>query len=141
MHTPKGTPATRIILFEALAVLSALYNAHHCFPPESQIVIYTDNFTTVTMFNSLRALPKYNCILKAAVNLLLKDKHQLGVLHIAGEDNTVADALSQGDYMRALSIQPTLTIRSFKPFQLIDHCQSPPTLQPPRRMLGCAQAL
>ena len=101
-----------------------------------------DNFTTVVMFNSLRALPEYNCILKAAVNLLLEGKkHQLRVLHIAGEDNSVADALSRGNYMRALSLQPSLTIRSFEPFQLIDHRQSPPILQPPRHMLGCAQAL
>ena len=93
-QTPKGTPATRIILFEALAVLSALYDAHHQFPPESRIVIYMDNFTMVVMFNSLWALPEYNCILKAAVDLLLEGKHQLRVLHIAGKDNSVADALS-----------------------------------------------
>ena len=128
----------KIIFFEALAVLSALYNAHHHFPPESRIVIYTDNFTTVAMFNSLRALPEYNGILKAAVDFLLEGKHQLRVLHIAGEDITVADALSQGDYMRALSLQPSLTICSFEPFQVVDHRQSPPTLQPPRHMLGCA---
>ena len=139
MHTPKGTPATRIIFFEALAVLSALYNAHHRFPPESWIVIYTDNFTTVAMFNSLWALPEYNCILKVAVDLLLEGRHQLRVLHIVGGDNTVADALSRGNYMCALSLQPTLTICSFEPYKLIDHHQSPPTLQPPRHMMGYAQ--
>ena len=141
VSTPKGTPTTRITFFEALAVLSALYNVHHHFPPESKIVIYSDNFTTVAMFNSLRALPQYNCILKAAVDILLEGKHQLRVLHIAGEDNAVADALSRGDYMRALNLQPALTIRSFEPYQLIDCRQSPPILLPPRLMLGCAQTL
>ena len=75
--TPANTPATKIIFFEALAVLSALRDAHLCFPPESRIVIYSDNFAAVAMFNSLRALPEYNCILKAAVDILLQGKHQL----------------------------------------------------------------
>ena len=57
---------------------------------------------------TLWALPEYNCILKAAVDLLLEGRHQLRVLHITGEDNAVADALSRGDYMRTLSLQPTL---------------------------------
>ena len=93
------------------------------------------------MFNSLRALPEYNCILKAAVDLLLEGRHQLRVLHIVGRDNAVVDALalSRGNYMRALSLQPTLTIRSFELYKLIDHRQSPPTLQPPRHMMGYAQ--
>ena len=141
MSTPQGTPATKITFFEALAVLSALYDAHHRFPPESRIVIYSNNFTTVAMFNSLWALPQYNCILKAAVDILLEGKHQLRVLHITGENNTVADALSRGDYMHALNLQPALTIRSFEPYQVIDRRQSPPLLQPPRHMLGCARAL
>ena len=51
--TPKGTPPSRIIFYEALAVLSALYDASHCFPPDSRIIIYMDNSFTVAMFNSL----------------------------------------------------------------------------------------
>ena len=74
--TPANTPATKIIFFEALVVLSALHDAHLCFPSESRFVIYSDNFTTVAMFNSLWALPEYNCILKAAVDILLEGKHQ-----------------------------------------------------------------
>jgi hypothetical protein len=136
--TPKGTLATRIILFEALAVLSALYDVHHHFPPESKIIIYCNNFTTVAMFNSLRALPEYNCILKAAVDIFIEGRHQLWVLHVACKDNSVADALSRGDYMRALSLQPALTIRTFEPYQLVDRRKSPPILKPPRQTLGCA---
>ena len=139
--TPTGTPSTKIVFFEALAVLSALFNAHHRFPQQSKIVIYSDNSTTVAMFNSLRALPMYNCILKSAVDILLEGKHQLRVLHIAGERNEVADALSRGEFMRALSLQPTLTIQSFEPYRIIERHQSPPTLQPPPQTLGCAYSL
>jgi len=42
--------------YEALAVLSVLYDARRLFPSHRKIVIYTDNFTMVVMFNSLRAL-------------------------------------------------------------------------------------
>jgi len=91
---PPGTPSTLIIFYEALAVLSALQNAHHTFPSQSKIVIYMDNFPTVSMFSSLRALPDYNCILRAAVDILLEGKHELRVIHISGESNSVADALS-----------------------------------------------
>jgi hypothetical protein len=134
--TPRGTPSTKIIFFEALAVLSALNNAHHRLPQESKIVIYSDNSTTVAMFNSLRALPEYNCILKAAVDILLEGKHQLRVLHIAGERNGVADALSRGEFMRAIDLQPSLTIRTFAPYILVERRQSPPILKPPRQTLG-----
>ena len=136
--TPANTPATKIIFFEALAVLSALRDAHLHFPSESRFVIYSDNFTTVAMFNSLRALPEYNCILKVAVDILLEGKHHLRVLHIPGEQNEVADALSRADFMRALDLQPSLTIQSFDPYQIIERRQSPPILKPPRSMMGQA---
>ena len=139
--TPANTPATKIIFFKALAVLLALCDAHLRFPPESRIVIYSDNFAAVAMFNSLRALPEYNCILKAAVDILLQGKHQLRVLHIPGDKNGVANALSRADFMRALDLQPSLTIQSFNPYQIIEHQQSPPILKPPQFMLGQAQGL
>jgi hypothetical protein len=135
-ETPKGTLPTKIIFFEALAVLSALYNAHNRLPRESKIVIFTDNSTTVAMFNSLHALPDYNCILKAAVDILLDGKHQLRVLHISGEKNNVADALSRGEFMHALDLQPGLTIQSFEPYLLVERRQAPPILKPPRLTLG-----
>lgn len=137
--TPQNTPANRIIFYEALAVLCALDDACHRFPPGSKLVIYTDNAVTVAMFNSLRALPEYNCILKAAVDLLFDGKLQLRVLHISGEDNEVADALSRSDFMRAIRLCPELTIKSFQPFIRVERHQLPPRLQPPRPLpLGAA---
>jgi hypothetical protein len=137
--TPSATPATQIAFYEALAVLSVLEDARIRFIPGSRIVIYTDNFTTVAMFNSLRCLPEYNCILKAAVDILIGSDFSLRVLHIAGLNNDVADALSRADLMRALRIHPRLLIRNFEPYVRVDHHQSPPSLEPPRGTLGVAR--
>ena len=137
--TPAQTPSNQITFYECLAVLSVLEDARLRFPSESKILIYSDNFSTVAMFNSLRALPEYNCILKAAVNILLATKFQLRVLHIAGESNDVADALSRGDFMRALHHQPNLTIRAFDPYHRVDRRQAPPYLRPPRVTLGATR--
>jgi hypothetical protein len=97
--SPKGTPHTQIIFYEALAVLSVLNHISYHYPPDSKIVIFTDNFPTVAMFSSLRALPEYNCILKATADILLRIQLNLRVLHISGEENNVADALSCGEFM------------------------------------------
>jgi hypothetical protein len=133
-----ATPPSLNNFYEALAVLSALQHSHCVSPAGSRIVIYTDSFTAVTIFNSLRALPDYNCILKAAVDVLLEGNHFLRVLHIPGQQNDEADALSQGDFMRALRLQPGLTIQQFEPWQRQERRQSPPTLQPPHQKLGVA---
>jgi hypothetical protein len=132
--TPRDTPSSQIIFYEALAVLSVLDDARHRFPSGSKIVIYCDNSVTVAMFNSLRALPDYNCILKAAVDILIQKDFQLRVLHIAGDNNNIADALSRADFMKALHLHPGLTIKTFEPYQRIDRRQLPPRLQPPRQL-------
>jgi hypothetical protein len=79
----------------------------------------------------LKALPDYNCIVKAAVDILMDTQFQLRVLHIAGEVNDVADALSREDFMRALKLSPNLSIQGFEPYHQIDRRQLPPILQPP----------
>ena len=132
--TPRDTPATQIIFYEALAVLSALDDASHRFPSGSKIIIFTDNSVTVSMFNSLRSLPEYNCILKSAVDILINCDLQLRVLHVAGDKNVVADALSRADFMRALQLHPHLSIRTFNPYIRVDRHQAPPHLQPPRQL-------
>ena len=134
--TPPQTSPTQITFYETLAVLSVLEDARRRFPPESKVVIYTDNSSAVAMFNSLRALPEYNCLIKAAVDILYSTKFRLKVLHVAGQNNEVADALSRGDLMKALQVRPGLSIRAFEPYHRVDRRQAPPFLQPPRRALG-----
>jgi hypothetical protein len=108
--TPRETPETQIAFYEALVVLSALKDSSRRFPPDSRIVVFTDNFTTVAMFNSLWALPEYNCILKAAADIAFETGLQFRMLHVSGSENGVADALSRGQLMRALDLCPNLII-------------------------------
>jgi len=81
-------------------------------------------------------LPEYNCIIKAAIDILLEGNHDLRVLHIAGDDNAVADVLSRSQFMRALVLQPEIRIRAFQPYVRVDQRQLPPMLQPPQETLG-----
>jgi hypothetical protein len=84
----------------------------------SKLVVYTDNLNTVHMFNSFSALPAYNGILKDAVDQLLSDIDnpiQLRVMHVPGESNTVADALSRGQLHTVVDNVPGITIDTFSP--------------------------
>ncbi|TFK33544.1 hypothetical protein BDQ12DRAFT_615093 [Crucibulum laeve] len=90
-------PSSDIFYLKALALLSALHwivtNLH---PQRStQIVLYTDNSNTVSMFNTLHAQPSLNPILLTAVDFALNHDIHFRVFHIPGERNTVADALSR----------------------------------------------
>ena len=134
--TPPEATSNQITFYETLAVFSVLDNARLRYPPGSKIIIYTDNFSAVAMYSTFRALPEYNCILKASVDILYDFKFDLRVLHVAGVENDVADALSRGEIMRAIKINPKLTIKAFEPYQRVDRQQSTPLLRPPRQPLG-----
>ncbi|KAJ7081228.1 hypothetical protein C8R44DRAFT_895100 [Mycena epipterygia] len=63
------------------------------------------------------AEPTYNVLLKAAVDLLVAHHVDLRVLHIPGEDNKVADAISREIFILAYTIIPDLIITAFQPPQ------------------------
>src|SRR6266511_1682128 len=96
------------------------------------------NLNTVDIFASLRALPAYNVILQTAVDLLYEGNHELRVLHVPGEANTVADALSRQNYARAWELQPDLTISEFEPYVRIKDGHRF-ILSPPRPALGATK--
>jgi len=75
-----------------------------------RILIFTDNANTVNILHSLHCLPQYNAILKQSVDIRLTTGHQLHVLHIPGENNVVADAISQKDFVHTLSVAPGLKL-------------------------------
>ncbi|KNZ79038.1 hypothetical protein J132_04738 [Termitomyces sp. J132] len=50
------------------------------------------------MFNSLHASLLYNPLLKAIVDILINQEHQLKVLHVPGEQNEIADLLSRDNF-------------------------------------------
>jgi hypothetical protein len=55
-----------------------------------------DNANTINIFHSLHCLPEYNAILKHSVDICLATNHQLHVLHVPGEQNTVAASEDEG---------------------------------------------
>ena len=71
-----------------------------------------------------------NCILKAAVDVLLAGKHDLRVLHIAGISNTITDSLSCGDLAHVLKLALHLSLHMYIRSLL------PSILKPPQDALG-----
>ncbi|KAI9063515.1 DNA/RNA polymerase, partial [Trametes sanguinea] len=105
-----------IFWFEALTVLSALeWTASNISPPPSRLAIYTDNLNTVQIFESFRATPSFDELLLSACRTLIASDIDLRVWHIAGQYNTVADALSRGLFHVAQQYSPSLTITTFIP--------------------------
>jgi hypothetical protein len=119
---PCETPTNTIFFFEALCVASAirwfcLTQRQHISSSPARLTIFTDNLNTVSIFNSLSATPVYNLILRTAVDNLIKHDVDLRVLHIKGELNTIADAISRRKFPHALTIHPQLTFHNFQPPQ------------------------
>ena len=117
--TPVNIPSNAIFYYEALCVLSAIINVESKAPKGSKILIYTDNTNTVDIFRTLRCLPDYNPLLKTAVDILISNNFSLRVLHVPGEDNLIADALSRVQFSVALSYEPSLTLFNFNPPDLV----------------------
>jgi hypothetical protein len=113
---PKEAQA-HTFFFEELCVLSAILWAALQPVPPRRLAVYTDSMNTQATFNSLRAYGRYNVLLMLAIDTLLESKIDLRVFHIAGETNTVADAISRGQFHLARQLQPGIVIRSFLPPQ------------------------
>ena len=113
--TPVNVPSNAIFYFESLCVLSALHHVQSKVQKGSKVLIYTDNANTVDMFRSLRCLPAYNSLLKTAVDILIKQDLSLRVLHVPGEDNVIADALSRVQFSVALQREPLLKFYTVNP--------------------------
>jgi hypothetical protein len=117
--TPVNIPTTIIFYFETLCVLSALVHVQSKAPRGSKVLIYTDNANTVDIFRSLRCLPPYNHLLKSAVDIVIQNDYSLRVLHVPGEQNIVADALSRVQFSVALRNEPDLKMFTFHPPGLV----------------------
>jgi hypothetical protein len=114
-HIPHGPPKDTIFFFEALAICSAIHYSASRVPLPNHLTIFSDNSNSVNMFNTLRAKPMYNTILKSSVDILILSNISLHVVYIPGEENVVADALSRYDNMRASAACPGLQIATFEP--------------------------
>ncbi|KAG2742007.1 DNA/RNA polymerase [Suillus brevipes Sb2] len=112
---PGSPPVGTIFYFEALAVTAALLNAIPRLSSGQRIAVFTDNLNTVSMFNSLAALPPYNWLLMSAVDAILASHVDFRVFYIPGVENIVADHLSRWRNDEACSVSPGLIVHSFLP--------------------------
>ncbi|EJD45972.1 hypothetical protein AURDEDRAFT_63761 [Auricularia subglabra TFB-10046 SS5] len=112
---PLEGPESEIFYDEALAVCSAIDWAASLTPRPKRLAVFSDSDNTVSMYNTLRAKPAYNGIIMHSVNTLLACNMQIRVVHIAGKDNVVADALSRRHNELARAIVPSITITDFTP--------------------------
>jgi hypothetical protein len=134
---PTAAPDDLIFYFEAFCVCWCLHQIADLVRANGRvdvkkITIWTDNSNMYDIFNSLRALPLYNEILKSAVNVLLENDFKLRVLLIPGKKNVVADALSRWKNNVAIAAHPDLLIDGSKPLPTIPYI-------PPRVALGAEE--
>jgi len=109
-----------IYYVEALCVLAALQHCCAFMTPHQKLLIYTDNTNIVNIFSSLRCRPEFNNIIKHAVSKRVESQVDVRVLHIPGDMNSVADAISRAEFDRARTLAanlsiPTLSILDFPP--------------------------
>jgi hypothetical protein len=127
---PREAKRNKIFFWEAVSVLSALdWFCKKALPlllplllstnTHFRLTIRTDNMNTVQIFDSLAAQPGYNDILKSAVDLMVHYNVDLRVIHIPGEANDVADAISRRQFHFAQSVIPDLHIFPFQPPQCV----------------------
>jgi hypothetical protein len=108
-------PTGTIFYFEALAVTAAILEAVHHLSPDDRLAVFTDNLNTVSMFNSLAALPPYNWLLMVSVDAIIRSRVDFRVFYVPGVDNIVADHLSRWRNTEAEDASPGLAVHSFSP--------------------------
>ncbi|KAJ7024257.1 hypothetical protein C8F04DRAFT_969233 [Mycena alexandri] len=133
---PVSGPSDRIFYYEAFCVCWCLHQIAALVRDSGKITlrrvtIWTDSSNTYDIFNTLRAKPLYNEILKSAIDVLIANDFKLRVLLLPGKKNIVADALSRWRNDVALSSHPGLAI--------YDSCALPNIPLPPRETLGAEE--
>ncbi|KAI6153030.1 hypothetical protein BKA82DRAFT_3970091, partial [Pisolithus tinctorius] len=115
LHIPASYSSHPIFFLEALVVLAAIQYGIRFVPYGGRMAVYTDNFNSVSMFNTLAALPRYNWILLSAIDILLAHGLDFRVFYIPGKENVVADHLSRGHVPDAVALSRNLIVSVFTP--------------------------
>ncbi|OCH83954.1 hypothetical protein OBBRIDRAFT_815650 [Obba rivulosa] len=117
LDLPGSLPGQIIFFWEAVAVCSAIckvatFSTRHRI---TRVGIYSDNDNTVSIFNSLRAQPAFNPILKTSVDTLITADMHLYVDFIPGRLNVMADAIFHTNFTFACERHTGLQILLFTP--------------------------
>lgn len=119
-----SAPTGTIFYYEALAVTAGILDAVTQLGTDHHLVVFTNNLNTVSMFNSLTALPPYNWLLMASVDAIMNASIDFRVFFIPGVNNIIADHLSHWKNSEACAALLGLSIHPFTP---------------PQNMLGAAK--
>jgi hypothetical protein len=119
---PEDENTEFIFYYEAITVSCCMLNKLAQAKP--RLVVYSDNMNTVNIWHSLKASSPYNNLLIIRINSLIEHQIDAQVLHIPGDVNLVADALSHFNNEHALQLCPGLHITTFTPPQgMLGACQ------------------
>jgi hypothetical protein len=110
---PEDTNPQFIFYYEALTVSCCML--HELAHTKSRLVVYSDNSNTVDIWHSLKASPPYNDLLIIGVDSLIEHQIDARVLHVSGDVNIIADALSRFNNKLALQLVPGLHVTTFTP--------------------------
>jgi hypothetical protein len=102
-----------IFYYEALTVSCCMLNKWAQTKP--RLVVYSDNMNTVDIWHSLKAASPYNNLLIIGIDSLIECQIDARVLHIPGDVNVIADALSRFNNKLAMQLCPGLRITTFTP--------------------------
>ena len=106
---------SHINYLELLAVVSALHICSLKDNVPKRLAVFSDSSFAVDVFSSLRARPPFNHLLMFAVDILISHSIDLRVVHVAGENNGVADALSRFHNEDVRALVPQISILHFIP--------------------------
>ncbi len=132
------TPAQTLPLIyyvEALCVLAAL-KLLCVHDPHQKLLIYTDNTNIVDIFSSLHCHPEFNTIVKHAVSTRVESQIDVRVLHIPGNMNGVADAISRAEFDHAKMLAANLSIPSLS---ILNFPPPLPIASPPHTSSGASE--
>lgn len=115
--------AQEIFLNKMMAILCALVwfamHPDHCGFAQPRLLIHSDNMSLVDTWNLLRTKHKFvNCLLLRSIQVVLNSAFVPRVIHIAGEQNVMADLLSRGMFADALLRCPGMQLMEMSPPQV-----------------------
>ena len=106
---------THINFLELLAVASAIHISALMDRVPQRLAVFSDSTFAVDIFNTLWAKHPFNSIVMSSVDTFISSGIDLCVVHIAGDDNSIADALSSFQNDTVHTLMPEISILPFQP--------------------------